>query len=101
MEHNLVDCTTVKYAVSCTTIAPASASPPGTAGAALASVGVARTCTLERSHSNYYARGDVALVCRRLSREGGGVDAAPWGARGMFVSDATVAHVCAERPEIE
>ena len=29
------------------------------------------------------------------------MDAAPWGARGMFVSDATVAHVCAERPEIE
>ena len=68
---------------------------------ALALVGVAGTCTLERGHGNYCACGDVALVCRRLSREGGGVDAAPWGARGMFVSDATVAHVCAERPEIE
>jgi hypothetical protein len=68
---------------------------------ALALVGVAGTCTLERGHGNYCACGDVALVCWRLSREGGGVDATLWGAWGMFVSDATVAHLCAERPEIE
>jgi hypothetical protein len=39
----------------------------------------------------------VALVYRRLSREGGGEGTAPRGAR----SDVMVMHVCTEWPEIE
>src|ERR1700676_2547729 len=97
MEHGPVDCIMVNMLCLAPGSSPAPASPPGTAGAACTSVGVAGACTGRtwRLLCAWRCGFGVSEV------EQGGGDAAPRGARGRFVSEMTVVRVCTERPEIE